>query len=86
MSDEQPAYPELLGRQPSRFDFVCGDCKREGRNAHLFYVGIEYSNMNVCVSEPDENYPGGVRVSDRMQRVPFAIWRCPWGHEYTDGY
>jgi hypothetical protein len=65
----------------------CLDCRLAGRGrAVMAYQGVAYSRMPVCVSTPDDAFPGGVAVRDEVMSVPFDVWRCEHGHEYTDGY
>lgn len=65
----------------------CVDCKHAGRGrVAMTYRGVVHSTMPVCVSTPDDAFPGGVAVRDEVMSVPFDIWRCEHGHEYTDGY
>lgn len=65
----------------------CMECQLEGRRGVLMtYRGSRTSRMPVAVSVTDDSATGGVRVFDQVMEVPFDVWRCDSGHEYTDGY
>jgi hypothetical protein len=70
-------------------DERCFECYRQsgGRFKNLMlYKGIEYGGVTASTEELDEAAPNGYRKFDRVVRMPFWVWRCSFGHEYTDGY
>ncbi len=64
----------------------CFMCARKGITATLYYQGQESYPITFADFEWDDSYPGGQRTFDRTVLAPYDIWRCPNGHEDSDGY